>query len=48
MNNKLRKEVILDQEVINKLAILAAKKQWSLKKLMESILIKAVKNIPNA
>ncbi len=43
--SKLRKEVSLEQEVIHKLVILADKKQWSLKKMMESILIKAVKNI---
>ena len=43
--NKLRKEVQLEQEVINKLTILADKKQWSLKKMMETILIKAVKNV---
>jgi len=43
--SKLRKEVLLEQEVIHKLVILADKKQWSLKKMMESILIKAVKNI---
>jgi len=43
--NKLRKEVQLEQEVITKLTILADKKQWSLKKMMETILIKAVKNI---
>ena len=43
--NKLRKEVQLEQEVITKLTILADKKQWSLKKIMETILIKAVKNI---
>jgi len=41
--SKLRKEVLLEQEVIHKLVILADKKQWSLKKMMESILIKAVK-----
>lgn len=43
--NKLRKEVQLEQEVISKLIVLADKKQWSLKKMMESILIKAVKNV---
>lgn len=43
--NKLRKEVQLEQGVITKLTILADKKQWSLKKMMETILIKAVKNI---
>jgi hypothetical protein len=43
--NKLRKEVQLEQEVIDKLTILADKKQWSLKKIMETILIKAVKNV---
>jgi hypothetical protein len=43
--NKLRKEVQLEQEVIDKLTILADKKQWSLKKMMETILIKAVKNV---
>lgn len=43
--SKLRKEVQLEQEIIDKLAILADKKQWSLKKMMETILIKAVKNV---
>ena len=43
--NKLRKEVQLEQEIIDKLTILADKKQWSLKKMMEVILIKAVKNV---
>ena len=43
--NKLRKEVQLEQEIIDKLIILADKKQWSLKKMMEVILIKAVKNV---
>lgn len=43
--NKLRKEVQLEQEIINKLIVLAEKKQWSLKKMMETILIKAVKNV---
>jgi len=43
--NKLRKEVQLEQEIIDKLTILAYKKQWSLKKMMEVILIKAVKNV---
>lgn len=43
--NKLRKEVQLEQEIINKLTVLAEKKQWSLKKMMETILIKAVKNV---
>lgn len=42
---KLRKEVQLEQEIIDKLLILANKKQWSLKKMMEAILIKAVKNV---
>lgn len=42
---KLRKEVSLDPDVIAKLSILAEKKQWSVKKIMESILIKAVKNV---
>jgi len=43
--NKLRKEVQLEQEIIDKLTFLANKKQWSLKKMMETILIKAVKNV---
>ena len=43
--NKLRKEVQLEQEIIDKLTVLADKKQWSLKKMMETILIKAVKNV---
>jgi hypothetical protein len=43
--NKLRKEVQLEQEIIDKLIVLADKKQWSLKKMMEVILIKAVKNV---
>ena len=43
--NKLRKEVQLEQEIIDKLTVLAEKKQWSLKKMMETILIKAVKNV---
>lgn len=43
--SKLRKEISLEQNVIHKLVILADKKQWSLKKMMESILIKAVKNV---
>ena len=43
--NKLRKEVQLEQEIIDKLMVLADKKQWSLKKMMETILIKAVKNV---
>lgn len=43
--NKLRKEVQLEQEIIDKLTLLAEKKQWSLKKMMETILIKAVKNV---
>jgi hypothetical protein len=43
--NKLRKEVQLEQEIIEKLTVLAEKKQWSLKKMMETILIKAVKNV---
>jgi hypothetical protein len=43
--NKLRKEVQLEQEIIDKIMVLAEKKQWSLKKMMESILIKAVKNV---
>lgn len=43
--NKLRKEVQLEQEIIYKLTVLADKKQWSLKKMMETILIKAVKNV---
>ena len=42
---KLRKEVQLEQEIIERLIILATKKQWSLKKMMEFILIKAVKNV---
>lgn len=42
---KLRKEVQLEQEIIDRLLILANKKQWSLKKMMEAILIKAVKNV---
>jgi hypothetical protein len=42
---KLRKEVQLEQEIIERLIILADKKQWSLKKMMEAILIKAVKNV---
>jgi len=43
--SKLRKEVQLEQEIIDKLTVLAEKKQWSLKKIMETILIKAVKNV---
>jgi hypothetical protein len=43
--NKLRKEIQLEQEIIDKLTVLAEKKQWSLKKMMETILIKAVKNV---
>jgi hypothetical protein len=43
--NKLRKGVQLEQEIIDKLTVLAEKKQWSLKKMMETILIKAVKNV---
>jgi hypothetical protein len=43
--SKLRKEVQLEQEVIDKLTVLAEKKKWSLKKMMETILIKAVKNV---
>ena len=43
--NKLRKEVQLEQEIIDKLTVLAEKRQWSLKKMMETILIKAVKNV---
>jgi hypothetical protein len=43
--NKLRKEVQLEQKIIDKLTVLAEKKQWSLKKMMETILIKAVKNV---
>jgi hypothetical protein len=43
--NKLRKEVQLEKEIIDKLTVLAEKKQWSLKKMMETILIKAVKNV---
>ena len=43
--SKLRKEVQLEQEIIDKLTVLADKKQWSLKKMMENILIKAVKNV---
>lgn len=42
---KLRKEVNLEEDVIFKLAILAEKKQWSIKKMMEYILIKAVKSV---
>lgn len=42
---KQRKEVQLEQEIIDRLILLAHKKQWSLKKMMESILIKAVKNV---
>lgn len=42
---KLRKEVQLEQEIIDRLITLADKKQWSLKKMMEAILIKAVKNV---
>lgn len=42
---KLRKEVQLEQEIIDRLLILANKKQWSLKKMMEAILIKAIKNV---
>jgi len=40
MNNVIkRKEVILSEEILKELQELADKKKWSLKKLMEIILI---------
>jgi hypothetical protein len=44
-DKKTRKEVLLDKETIESLQVLASKKDWSLKKYMEYVLIShAAKN----
>jgi hypothetical protein len=39
MKDTKRKEVVLPNEAIERLQILADKKKWSLKKFMESVLL---------
>jgi hypothetical protein len=47
MAAKIRKEVKIDQSVVNLLKVGAERKGWSLKKYMEYVLFKAAeKNVP--